>query len=181
MITIQEIDQQNVAHVNQCNGRFLVNAKLDLHVANGEINYTILKASPYEKHYDYDDIDYTTYIGHPAKTAFLAYVDEQLAGQIILRKNWNNYAYIEHIAVDAKFRQQGLGRALIARAIEWAKAKNLPGIMLETQNNNVAGCKLYESCGFKLGGFDRYLYRGLAPETDEIALYWYLIFDRGEA
>jgi len=83
--------------------------------------------------------------------------------------------------VDAQFPAAGTCRALIARAVEWAKAKNLPGIMLETQNNNVAGCKLYEKCGFKLGGFDRYLYRGLTPATDEIALYWYLIFNQEEA
>jgi len=173
MITIQEIDKQNVAQVNQCDGRFIVDSKLCLRVENGEISYTIVNVPPYEKRYDYEDIDYTTYIGHPDKTVFLVYVDEQLAGQIILRKNWNNYAYIEDIAVDVHFRRQGLGRALIARAVEWAKAKNLPGLMLETQNNNVAGCQLYEKCGFKLGGFDHYLYRGLAPATDEIALYWY--------
>ena len=52
----------------------------------------------------------------------------------------------------------------------------LPGIMLETQNNNVAACRFYESCGFHLGGFDRELYRGITPDTDETALFWYLIF-----
>ena len=49
--------------------------------------------------------------------------------------------------------------------------------MLETQNINVAACLFYARCGFVLGGYDRFLYRGLTPETDEIALYWYLIFD----
>jgi streptothricin acetyltransferase len=48
--------------------------------------------------------------------------------------------------------------------------------MLETQNNNVAACRLYESGGFQLAGFDRCLYKGLHPDTDEIALYWYLVF-----
>jgi streptothricin acetyltransferase len=47
--------------------------------------------------------------------------------------------------------------------------------MLETQNNNVGACKLYEACGFTLGGFDRYLYRGEMPDTREIALFWYLM------
>jgi ribosomal protein S18 acetylase RimI-like enzyme len=65
---------------------------------------------------------------------------------------------------------------LTLRAIEWAKEKGLPGLMLETQNNNVAACHLYESCGFELGGFDRNLYKGLHPDTKEIALYWYLFF-----
>jgi ribosomal protein S18 acetylase RimI-like enzyme len=104
-------------------------------------------------------------------------VDEQLAGQVILRKNWNHYAYLEDIAVDAGFRRLGVGRALLQHTVAWAKARQLAGIMLETQNNNAAACRLYESCGFKLAGFDRYLYKGLDPNTDEIALYWYLLFD----
>ena len=62
------------------------------------------------------------------------------------------------------------------KAVEWAKVKRLPGIMLETQNNNVTACRFYENFGFKLRGFDTYLYKGLTPATDEIALYWYLIF-----
>jgi hypothetical protein len=49
-------------------------------------------------------------------------------------------------------------------------------MMLETQDNNVLGCRLYASCGFELRGFDTHLYKGLDPSSDEIALYWYLIF-----
>lgn len=49
-------------------------------------------------------------------------------------------------------------------------------VMLETQNINVVACRLYESCGFVLGGFDACLYRGVMPGTREIALFWYLLF-----
>lgn len=69
-----------------------------------------------------------------------------------------------------------IGQALMERAVEWAKSKGFPGMMLETQSNNVAACRLYERCGFMLGGFDSYLYKALDPGTDEIALYWYLMF-----
>jgi hypothetical protein len=48
--------------------------------------------------------------------------------------------------------------------------------MLETQNINVAACRLYERCSFVLGGFDACLYRGVMPGTREIALFWYLLF-----
>jgi hypothetical protein len=33
-----------------------------------------------------------------------------------------------------------------------------------------------QSCGFGLGGFDAYLYRGVMPGTHEIVLFWYLLF-----
>jgi streptothricin acetyltransferase len=71
----------------------------------------------------------------------------------------------------------------MGQAIGWARERGLPGVMLESQNiplagtfRNGAACRLYESCGFVLGGFDSYLYRGVMPGTREIALYWYLMF-----
>jgi streptothricin acetyltransferase len=48
--------------------------------------------------------------------------------------------------------------------------------MLETQNTNVAACLFYRRCGFELGGFDRFLYHAIHPDSDEIALYWYMFF-----
>ena len=58
-----------------------------------------------------------------------------------------------------------------------ARAHGCQLLKIETQNNNVAACRLYESCGFQLGGFDRYLYQATMPGTGEIALYWYLLFE----
>jgi ribosomal protein S18 acetylase RimI-like enzyme len=80
--------------------------------------------------------------------------------------------------VGARFRRLGISRHLIDQAIAWTKDRKLPGIMLETQdiNVNVAACRLYEDCGFLLGGFDRFLYRAALPGAEEVALYWYLIF-----
>lgn len=172
-ITINELDQSNVGHINQCDGTFTVDAVLRLHAQDSEISYAIASVPRYEKRFPQDEIDYTTYIGDPDKTAFLAYVDERIAGQIILHRHWNKYAYVEDIAVDIKFRRLGIGTMLMRRAVVWTTSKGLAGIMLEAQNNNVASAQFYERFGFKLGGFDRYLYKGLTPETDEIALYWY--------
>ena len=45
--------------------------------------------------------------------------------------------------------------------------------MAETQDNNVPACKFYESYGFKLGGFDKYLYKGIDKTNNEIAIFWY--------
>ena len=171
-MNIKEIDKKTMKDVHKVDGTFTVNSKLVLHVENNTITYTIVEVPPYEKRYKDDDID-LTYISDPDKTIYLAYINETIAGHIILRKNWNNYAYIEDIAVDVQFRQQGIGKALLNYAKEWAKKKKLAGIMLETQNNNVAACKFYERCGFILGGFDKYLYKGLHTNTEEIALYWY--------
>ncbi len=175
-ITTEELNASNMRHVNQFDGTFLVDSILRLQAENAVIGYTITSIPSFYKRYPDEEIDYTTYLTDPNKTIFFAYVEGQPAGQIILNKNWNNYAYVQDITVDAKFRKQGVGTRLIAQAIQWAKSKNLPGIMLETQNINVGACRLYERCGFQLGGFDRLLYKGIVHDTIEIALYWYLIF-----
>ena len=57
----------------------------------------------------------------------------------------------------------------------------LPGIMLETQNNNLGACRLYERCGYVLGGIDHLRYRGIDPRTQEVALFWYRFFDEATA
>jgi len=175
-ITIREIDASMVQSVKQYGSSFEVTSKLVLHADNGKLSYTVVAVPPYRKQYGPEEVEPYTYIGNSERIVFFAYVDGKLAGQIRLWKHWNKYAYIDDIAVEPDDRGRGVGYALIQRAIEWAKSKGLPGIMLETQNNNVAACRLYERCGFELCGFDTQLYKGLDPAMDEIALYWYLIF-----
>ena len=176
-IIIEKIGVSNVRDVNACDSEFTIDARLVLHVEDDEIHYRVVKTANVTKQYQNDDIDPITYVDNPDKTIFFAGVNGQLAGQIVLRKNWNHFAYVEDIVVDTKFRRQGIGEKLISQAKQWAREHNLAGIMLETQNNNVGACKFYERCGFQLGGFDKYLYKGINPETDEIALYWYLLFE----
>jgi streptothricin acetyltransferase len=176
-IEIVELGEGNLGDINRLDSSFMIDSRLVLRTEeNGDISYTVENLPPLTKHYPVDEIDYSTYIRNPAKAVYLAYVDGQFAGQVILRKNWNNYAYIEWIVVDAGFRKLGTGRMLMERAISWAKERHLPGIMLETQDNNVAACKFYESFGFKLGGFDRFLYRAIPEVAGETALFWYLVF-----
>lgn len=175
-IIVQEFSAQNRHDLNRGNGAFVVDSKLVVQVENGIPSYTLVRVPPYQKQYPQSEINFEDIALQRDKGVYFAYVDGQLAGQIILSTSWNGYAYVDDIAVDASFRQQGIGRALIQQAIAWAKTKQLPGIMLETQNVNVAACLFYQRCGFELGGFDRYLYRAIDPQTTEIALFWYLRF-----
>jgi streptothricin acetyltransferase len=175
-IQIREICRENFTQINRCDNSFLVENKYRLHAQNDEIFYSLEPARRFFKHYPPEELDFAGYIGNPEKTVFFAYVDHQLAGQIILRKNWNCYAYIEDIAVDSSYRRRGIGWRLMEKAVEWSKLKRLPGIMLETSNVNITACLFYERFGFKLGGFDRYLYQAVMPETEEVAMYWYLVF-----
>ena len=175
-ITVCELNDQNIRDLNSCDGTFTVDSRVVLQVENNVIRYVVVSVPAFEKRYPIIEIDQTVFRADAASALYFAYMDGQIAGHVILRKNWNQFAYVEDIAVDIKFRKGGVGRALVQRAIDWAKDKQLAGIMVETQNNNVGACRFYERCGFKLRGFDEYLYKGVNRDSEEIALYWYLLF-----
>lgn len=176
-IIIREIDETNQSDANRVDSSFTVVSRLALRVEDGSITYTIVPAPPYRKSYPPDEIDPSACMYNPDYVMYLAYVDGQLAGQVVIGPRWNGYAYLEDIRVDPHFRRGGVGRALMAQAITWARARGKPGIMLETQDVNVGACQFYERCGFVLGGLDHYVYRNFPENKDEIGLYWYLLFD----
>lgn len=175
-ITIREVDQDTIQFVRKGGSSFEVTSKLVLDAKDGRISYTIVDVPPYTKQYGLEEFDVDAYLGNPDKVIFLAFAGNEPIGQIRLHKNWNVYAYVDDISVKPEYRGEGIGRALMLRAMEWARSRGFPGIMLETQDNNVAACRLYERCGFTLRGFDTHLYQATDPGTDEIALYWYLMF-----
>lgn len=164
--------------------RFTVDSTLVLSLVDGEISYTVQEMLGYVKSYaelaaeeETDEEDPADYIDNPDQALYVAYAGDQAVGRVLLKRNWNRYALIEDIAVDAKHRGGGIGRRLVERAVQWAKEGGMPGVMLETQNHNVRACLLYESCGFAIGGFDTRVYRGLHKDSTEVAVYWYLLFD----
>jgi len=59
----------------------------------------------------------------------------------------NNRADIGIIAVDAGFRGKGIGKALMLAAENICSKKHIY-IQVVTQGDNIAACKLYESCGY---------------------------------
>ena len=108
----------------------------------------------------------------------MAYSDTECVGQIVLRKDWNKYAFVEDICVSKSNRGQGVGTALLQKAIEWAKEKKLHGLALETQDNNLLACRFYSKCGFVvIGAVNTMLYKNFQkPWSDATAIFWYLKF-----
>ncbi|MBX3036656.1 MAG: GNAT family N-acetyltransferase [Anaerolineales bacterium] len=173
-VKIEQVNSQNKSFVDKFDRKFTVKEKLALSMENGNLTYSIIPVSPYEKEIPVDDVDVDSFIDNEEKIIFLAFVDNQLAGQIKMITWWNQFAYIDDLIVNPQFRGLGVGKSLIAEAVRWSKEKRFPGIMLETQDDNVAACSLYQACGFVLGGFDAYTFKNIKP--NEIALFWYLVF-----
>ena len=174
-LQIVKINQQNLADINKANQPFEIIGKIKPTFAGGIWTYTEeIYEHPYIKEYPNDPCDYAAYIDNPDKTVFFAYSDVECVGQIILKKDWNRYAFIEDICVVKSARGQGIGTALIQKAVEWAKGSGLRGLALETQDNNLLACRFYAKCGFAIGGVDTMLYRNF--DNGELAVFWYLQF-----
>jgi ribosomal protein S18 acetylase RimI-like enzyme len=178
-ITIRKIEPHESAKTKSFSRKSMVHSRLVLGIENEKLVYTIVPVAPYEREVHAQDIDYGFDDAGP--TIFFAEVGAShdpplLAGRIKMMRWWNQFAYVEDLVVKPEYRGIGIGRLLLERGIQWARENNFPGVMLETQDDNVPACTLYQSCGFVLSGFDRSIYKAINPSTKETALYWYLIF-----
>ena len=172
-IVIRETNTQN-APAKTFSHKFSVKSRVVLAIENEQLTYTVVDVEPYEREVIAQDTEYGFDDLEPV--VFLAEVDAKPAGRIRMLRWWNQFAYVDSIVVNPEYRGQSIGRALLERGIQWARKNNFPGVMLETQHDNVPACTLYQSCGFVLSGFDSSVYKAIKPETPEIALYWYLMF-----
>ncbi|MHA2231375.1 MAG: hypothetical protein ACXAB4_02675, partial [Candidatus Hodarchaeales archaeon] len=99
IIRIEHINQNNKIDLERIDSnKFMVDSKLILTFKNGNFSYEITPIESYEKTYDKKHLDLSTFDGEE-KALLLAYCDNQVAGRIILKKSWNNYAIID-IEVD---------------------------------------------------------------------------------
>ena len=138
---IRKLSIANISDINKANEPFEIIGRIKPSFADGKWEYTEeLYAAPYIKAYPNEDCDYSEYMEASDKAAFLAYSDGECIGQVILRKDWNQYAFIEDICVAKAARGKGVGSAMIRKAVEWAKEKKLCGLALETQDNNLLAC-----------------------------------------
>lgn len=123
------LSQQNLSDINKANQPFEVIGKIKPIFVDGTWTYTEeIYEHPYTKAYAddaWDAWDYAAGMDNPDKAFFLAYADAECVGQIVLKRDWNRYAFIEDISVAASARGQGIGTALIQKAVSWAKNAGL--------------------------------------------------------
>ena len=92
----------------------------------------------------------------------LAYSNDRAAGLAVLTRvpkldGRVGFLYLDELHVLAEHRRRGIGRALLAAAIDLARELGLAGIRLLTRPDNEAARALYESLGFR--GSETLLYR----------------------
>lgn len=85
-------------------------------------------------------------------------------------------AVIVDLRVDARFRGQGVGAALLSAGVVWATSRDFSELIVETQDVNVAACRFYSSNGFRIVSVEP---RGYGAEILEAKLIWRLPISKG--
>jgi GNAT superfamily N-acetyltransferase len=90
--------------------------------------------------------------------------------ELDLLEGRRDLAVLWDLRVAPESRGRGIGAVLFRAAEQWAAARGIGWLKIETQNVNVAACRFYQSRGCILGGINRFAYPMLPEETQ---LLWY--------
>lgn len=89
---------------------------------------------------------------HPDHCAFVALVDEQVAGWIhgfhTINLESDPFVAIAGLVVDENHRRMGIGKALINKVIEWSVSKNCGRLRVRCNAKRKASHLFYEAMGF---------------------------------
>ena len=108
---------------------------------------------------------------------FVAEVDGQVVGRLSVSRD--QHPASRHVAdvglmVAAERRGQGIGRALLEAAVDWARAAGVTKLELHVFPWNEPALRLYERFGFEREGVRRGHYRRGGEEVDAILMAYRL-------
>jgi ribosomal protein S18 acetylase RimI-like enzyme len=103
---------------------------------------------------------YRAYLGYhiTSREAWVrvAEVDRRMIGFCLLIVNRNlpmflppRYGYLSDLAIDPKYRRQGIGREIVRAGSEWLRRQDIHSIQLQYYQFNENGRKFWEELGFK--------------------------------
>ena len=104
---------------------------------------------------------------------FIVAVSDDVMGYIGVQEICGE-AYITNIAVFVEYRNQGIGRNLLKKAVDGAKSRNCEFITLEVRESNESAISLYKSEGFEVAGVRKNFYTD--PTENGIIYTKYFIF-----
>lgn len=94
-------------------------------------------------------------IESPQHSIFVAEAGQgHVVGLLTMSQRWTLWhtgpcALVEELVVDERVRRQGVGRALILAALDWAKAQECSEVELSTEPDNLKAQAFYRRLGFE--------------------------------
>ena len=115
----------------------------------------------------------------PHAAVFVAESDEgEIVGRMSLSRDQHpSSAHVADLGlmVAEGWRRQGIGRALLEAAIEWARGAGVRKLELHVFPHNEAAIKLYESFGFEREGYRKQHYRRSTGDCVDAILMAYVV------
>ena len=105
---------------------------------------------------------------NPAYYFFVAKDDENDVVGYIATYIVRDEAFVENVCVAEHARRQGIGRALVERALEHSEANGASFLSLEVRRSNTAAVGLYTALDFEIEGTRKNYYSD--PEEDALIM-----------
>jgi streptothricin acetyltransferase len=161
------------AYVDGLRSNFAVNARVKVSMCGDSYDFDVDSVQhPYEK--TENSCPDCAYLGREDATIYLAFVEEQLVGQVCVQEDHNNMARVWGLRVEHGHLHRGIATLLMDTVKAWALARGLHWLRAETQDVHVTACMFYRDYGFVIGGFDRLYLQATPGSEDETAIVWYL-------
>ena len=87
-------------------------------------------------------------------TKFVARINSQIVGALVLLKTRPKTMEIMNVSVYEEYQNNGIGKKLIHKAIEFAKETNIKTLEIGTGNPGTVQMMLYQKCGFRIIGVE---------------------------
>ena len=120
---------------------------------------------------------------HAEWACFFAFQDGRFVGQVILRQSAYQLCELLDIRVDVADRRQGIGTQLLIAGEDWARKRQMKGIVAEASDQNPVACQFFQNRRFVLGGVDKLRHYADLRQADKPAalrdsvLSFYYFFD----
>ena len=127
--------------------------------ANIEKKFGLIAGSSWQER-KRDGIDYD--LRRHARQAFVAEVDGKVVGYVSTRLYPGILVgHIANVAVSPEYQGQGIGKKLLAAALDHFRREGMRHARIETLEQNEKGCRLYPAFGFKEVARQIYYFRDL--------------------
>ena len=84
---------------------------------------------------------------------------------------------IHDLRVDFEHRHEGLGSAMVYKAIAEARERGLRAVFAETRTDNFPAAQFLLKCGFELAGLDTRRTTNHDLVKEQVTLFWYASLD----
>lgn len=85
---------------------------------------------------------------------FIAKIDTEIVGALMLLKTRPKTMEIMNVSVYEKYQNNGIGKKLINKAVEYAKENKIKILEIGTGNPGVIQMMIYQKCGFRIVGIE---------------------------